>query len=101
MEIGKKWEVSYQVDQREGGKHQKIKVKGVCEVVRLLEKKKVPAGEFEVVKIVLKVPFRRKWTIVQERWYSPELGLVVELMVYSKWGKYIRAFTLVDYSLGQ
>jgi len=86
LKVGKKWHQSYMmlVESRgQGGKRElkenKITVNATYEVVGV-EKVKVPAGEFEALKIVRKVDD----VIAEECWYSPEVNWFVKKVVYSR-----------------
>lgn len=81
LEVGKKWKVTYKVKQKIKNRYTKFKVKGVVEIVGI-EKIKVPAGEFQAFKIVLKVHQGKKMVIYREWWYSPELCPIVKKKFY-------------------
>lgn len=97
LEVGKKWKVTYKVKQKIKNRYRKYKVKGVVEIVGI-EKIKVPAGEFQAFKIVLKVRQGKKMVVFREWWYSPELRPIVKKKFYWE-GGYIEEHQLSRYKL--
>lgn len=96
LEVGKKWEADYRVKQKAKKGYMRSRIKGVFEVEKI-EKIKIPAGEFQTFKIVLKVRRGRKLVVFQEWWYSPKLYCVVKGKKYWQGGD-VENYHLLDFN---
>ncbi len=85
LEVGKNWKANYKLKYEIKKRYKTVRVRGTFEIVEK-EKVKVPAGEFETFRIVLKIRRERKEVLFREWWYSPKLSLIVRKKIYRKDG---------------